>query len=464
MTSLSFRIVLAAALFMAGAFQPASGEIIWKPSADGAQTQFLNPDDFPGDPLLDKIITSARGERVQSDGSRSKPFCSWAKKCVWDAATQTKCAAKLCEANGFTRSKFLSASNDMCTASATDNKIWYWSTDNERYKEGTPGKEASITARCWSRSKTIPPPQAKSPSTPSRYKSREAFGSDQAYAKYMKKSLKPGMRVELIVSDATDKIKKGARGTFHHVLGGSPPLFVRWDGIKPNGCFAKGKGGAPDKDDKSGWCVEYDEIRIVGPGARYKSRKDFGSGDAYANYLKKTLKAGMKVRAIVDKPSKAKKIKRGATGTFHNITSGIPPVFVRWDGLKPSGCFRKGKGGAPDKDDKSGWCVTLEEIEIVGAGGGRSGPAKVMIKSDGTRKKPLCSWTKKCHWDAKTKEVCARKLCEASGYKNGAFQWASNDMCKKSATDKSNWYWSVDKEKFGEGKWGKEAYIKAQCW
>merc|ERR1712070_609620 len=88
----------------------------------------------------------------------------------------------------------------------------------------------------------------------------------------------------------------------------------------------------------------------------------------------------------------------------------------------------------------------------------------VTIKTDGSKKKPYCSWNSKCKWNAAAKAACAKKMCQLNGFKKGKFIWASNNMCKVSATSKSVWNLSWDKPgKPVKGRWGSEAAIEAKC-
>jgi len=88
----------------------------------------------------------------------------------------------------------------------------------------------------------------------------------------------------------------------------------------------------------------------------------------------------------------------------------------------------------------------------------------VTIKTDGSQKKPYCSWNSKCKWNAEAKAACAKKMCQLNGFKKGKFIWASNNMCKVSATSRSVWNLSWDKHgKPVKGAWGSEAAIEAKC-
>eukprot|EP00940_MAST-03C_sp_MAST-3C-sp2_P001777 g1777.t1 len=64
-----------------------------------------------------------------------------------------------------------------------------------------------------------------------------------------------------------------------------------------------------------------------GGGSHYKRRSDFGSDEAYGDYVKKTLKPQMKVRAI----NAYERVKAGETGTYLRTNGGIPPCQCKWD-------------------------------------------------------------------------------------------------------------------------------------
>lgn len=56
--------------------------------------------------------------RVESDGSKTAPFCSWAVDgCLWNHETQTDCARGLCEAGGMNLFDYVGATNNMCQSS-----------------------------------------------------------------------------------------------------------------------------------------------------------------------------------------------------------------------------------------------------------------------------------------------------------------------------------------------------------
>merc|ERR1712070_522885 len=113
----------------------------------------------------------------------------------------------------------------------------------------------------------------------------------------------------------------------------------------------------------------------------------------------------------------------------------------------------------PGKPVKGSW--GSEAFFEVGCGTNHPG---VTIKTDGSQKKPYCSWNSKCKWNAAAKAACAKKMCQLNGFKKGKFIWASNNMCKVSATSKSVWNLSWDKPgKPVKGSWGSEAAIEAKC-
>lgn len=108
-------------------------------------------------------------EVVVSTGFEGAPLCSWNSTCTWlvtakglldlaeptplpvkfrDDATKAKCATALCTKAGFESGTFLSASNDMCTESATSDSVFSYIADTETHESGTRDKAAFITAAC----------------------------------------------------------------------------------------------------------------------------------------------------------------------------------------------------------------------------------------------------------------------------------------------------------------------------
>lgn len=94
---------------------------------------------------------------ISSDGSASKPFCSWKDSCIWTVGTELACTWKLCREAGYNHGMFLSTSNNMCLSTFTGNVsvpsyIVHWDVE-ENYgpfvhdKTMTQGF-AAVTADC----------------------------------------------------------------------------------------------------------------------------------------------------------------------------------------------------------------------------------------------------------------------------------------------------------------------------
>jgi len=93
-------------------------------------------------------------------------------------------------------------------------------------------------------------------------------------------------------------------------------------------------------------------------------------------------------------------------------------------------------------------------------------PSKT-IKSDGSAKRPHCSWGSWCKWTAATQANCATGLCKASGYKGGSYVSASNDMCKRSFVTGRHHFYQINKDNAGgkvvHGGHANDAQITAKC-
>jgi len=93
----------------------------------------------------------------------------------------------------------------------------------------------------------------------------------------------------------------------------------------------------------------------------------------------------------------------------------------------------------------SGWTPSTRTCHHTHWNKGKgAGPSKTVV-SNGSKKYPHCTWNSKCKWDSATKGKCATGLCKSAGYKGGKYVAASNDMCKKSFTSSTHWFYIVDK-------------------
>ena len=62
----------------------------------------------------------------------------------------------------------------------------------------------------------------------------------------------------------------------------------------------------------------------------------------------------------------------------------------------------------------------------------------MLVESDGTPRRPYCTWDRDCRWDAQVQLLCALSLCKASGFGDAAFVNGS-DMC---TTTVATPYWA----------------------
>jgi len=112
--------------------------------------------------------------------------------------------------------------------------------------------------------------------------------------------------------------------------------------------------------------------------------------------------------------------------------------------------------------------VFKDGVSCAGMPGGNIGPISqggITIMSDGTQGRPHCSWRTTCNWDPMTQGICARSLCQASGYPGGSYMSASNNMCTSSYTADPFHYYEADTHRFlsSNGGEGNEAMITANC-
>jgi hypothetical protein len=107
----------------------------------------------PGVPAV--VATHPEGElgaqalvTVTSDGTRSRPYCSWASSCTWSPYVQQLCAEKLCQASGYTTGTWIADTGSMCQYSVTGDTIWAYVVDWDTYYQAGFGLESRITAQC----------------------------------------------------------------------------------------------------------------------------------------------------------------------------------------------------------------------------------------------------------------------------------------------------------------------------
>lgn len=102
-------------------------------------------------------VTADCGIQVMSDGTRTRPFCSWynAPCPNYTAAVKQACAQKLCEASWFKNGTYVGDSGDWCTSNVTSEVSWQYMADIDKYdlapalaQDGQPWFETAIIAIC----------------------------------------------------------------------------------------------------------------------------------------------------------------------------------------------------------------------------------------------------------------------------------------------------------------------------
>jgi len=90
-----------------------------------------------------------------------------------------------------------------------------------------------------------------------------------------------------------------------------------------------------------------------------------------------------------------------------------------------------------------------------------------VITSDGSQARPYCSWLEVCKYDSSIEILCAKKLCEASGFfsydPSTVFVSSSGSMCTGNVYGGDAWYYVVDKGNYSYGGYGLESAITARC-
>jgi hypothetical protein len=91
----------------------------------------------------------------------------------------------------------------------------------------------------------------------------------------------------------------------------------------------------------------------------FKSRSDFVSDFEYGQYVKSTIRVGMKVRAIVD----YERVKSGYKGVYYGTNQFHPPCFVIWD--RDLGTSVVWVPGAPENYRSWAYWVEWHHVQIL---------------------------------------------------------------------------------------------------
>lgn len=95
---------------------------------------------------------------------------------------------------------------------------------------------------------------------------------------------------------------------------------------------------------------------------RFRTWRDFRSPEEYGEYVRATLRVGMRVRAL--RPLKDVAIPAGLTGTYYGTGPGWPPCFVIWD--KDLGTNVAWVSAAPKEKRSYAYWVEWRDVEILG--------------------------------------------------------------------------------------------------
>ena len=119
-----------------------------------------------------------------------------------------------------------------------------------------------------------------------------------------------------------------------------------------------------------------------------------------------------------------------------------------------------------DKNDTNIPANATMEESVVPAGEGIVQPdSSGLFVSDGSARKPHCTWASNCAWNDAIKAECAQKLCERCGYTNGTFVDSnpSTGYCTQSIVSGNMHFWITTWDRYYYGSPIKEAIITARC-
>ena len=94
----------------------------------------------------------------------------------------------------------------------------------------------------------------------------------------------------------------------------------------------------------------------------FKKRSDFQSEQEYAQYIKDSIRPGMRVKAIVTYES----VSEGDRGVYRQTNNGTPPAQFAWDGLGGETYWvywhqveLLAPEGGQQESDEGGWSVCV---------------------------------------------------------------------------------------------------------
>lgn len=410
------------------------------------------------------------GIRVVSDGTRTRPHCSWNRApCIFNSSVEALCAQGLCVASGYSFGTFVSASNNPCTSSFVTGEYYFylWTTGAVEYRNYA--NDAQITALCSSSSAapTTPPPSTFSGTI-------TVISAGTATRPHCSWSTGPCVWNSTIQTECAQALCQasgyGFQGTF--VRASNNPCtssyvdetayFYLWttdtvvyanyinDAQITSACIPTVSG----------------RVTVISDGTALRPHCSWSSSCVWNTITQLEcaqalcFASGYGRQGSFIAASNNPCTSSFVTGTyyFYVMTSGTV-VYRNYanDARITASCIASGTAPptvAPTPAPTQR--PTTLAPTIAGT---------VTVISDGTRTRPHCSWNRApCVWNASVQLQCAQALCQASGYGfRGSFVSASNNACTTSFVTGTFYFYLWTTGTVVYANYANDAQITARC-
>eukprot|EP00041_Stephanoeca_diplocostata_P027797 m.772384 g.772384 ORF g.772384 m.772384 type:complete len:1239 (+) comp23247_c0_seq4:176-3892(+) len=388
------------------------------------------------------------GTVITSDGSVTKPYCSWHSSCMWNASAQTECAQALCNASGYGWSgRFVNASNNPCSTSYATGTQWFYSIDRDMLVYTALTNDAAVTAVC-THAVTAPPTTGPPTVTPA--------------------PTAPGSAIVVSDGSVARPYCTWNRGPCTWTASGQHNCALRL-------CMSSGYTHATYISASNNPCTT-----SVTSGSYYGVIMSSGNAShgAWGNEAAVTARctvgpAMFESDGTQSKPfcswNRAPCVWNTTTQTecAQGVCTGMGYQYGTYLGASNNPCLSShvsgtyyftlmGTGGSVHSgswtNDASvnASCYSGELVTVV---------------SDGTRARPYCSWNRSpCVWNSTAKTNCAQALCTASGYQFVAYVSTSNDPCTDpSAVPGAHYYVMMTTGAVSYTSYDRESSVTASC-
>lgn len=400
---------------------------------------------------------------VTSDGSYQRPYCSWDRSCTWNAATQAICANQLCYHAGYDQGgSYLTATNNMCTNSATSSTVWNWVVDTAQMRYAAMNNDARVTASCRS---------AEFPECDAHLTPYTCKDGDTGYFQILN-----GVTSKLegtwnrCASEGANcacfgTVRYGAGGTFaeqqstgsilcSHTVFGNPV-----DGTKYCDCNTPPTVKVAANQKISLAICHRGNFAVPGGQSLSIVHK------AIIPTLVTSIGDGAQVRvdlinvANVDVDGNLNIGSTASASSAHDSTL-IDSIVAGDIGVKAQIYVNLQDSGNVVMGSAS--TLTIMNGNLLSEAVTTT-KKTVRVTSDGSAKLPICSWLHRCSWNLATQNACANQICKFAGYDGGSFVSSSGNMCTTNLRMGRVWNYLQDTGRLVYDEMISEARITADC-